>query len=104
MSVSTLLDVEALSTQFDSGDGFPAKLAHDLPAIEDSDPIGHLVGVVDVVGDEDDRAAFALGVTHEVEHHLRLSQRERLRWLVEDDQLGLEEHCSGDSHTLTFAA
>src|SRR5439155_9414539 len=82
----------------------PPELRDLVPAAEHHDPVDDLEDVEDVVGDEDARAAGGLRLAHEVEYASRLFDAEVVRGLVEDDQLGFEEHRAGDRDRLALAA
>ena len=76
----------------------------DLAAVEHHETVGDVEDVVDVVADEQDRAAARPHLAHEVENLGGLGQRERRRRLVEDDQVGLLVDGAGDRHALALAA
>src|ERR1041384_1681082 len=79
-------------------------IADYLAAIEDDEPVGDLVHVSQVVLDVDTRASTALHALDEGEHLAHLVHREGRRWLVEDDEIGLEVHRACDGDPLTLAA
>ena len=65
------------------------RLQRDAAAVEHDEAVGDVEDVVDVVADEQDRAAARPHLAHEVEDLVGLGQRQRRRRLVEDDQVGL---------------
>src|ERR1043165_8562654 len=79
-------------------------IADYLAAIEDDEPVGDFVHVSQVVLDVDTRASTALHALDEGEHLAHLVHREGRRWLVEDDEIGLEVHGAGDGDSLALAA
>src|SRR4029079_17727695 len=60
-------------------------------AINDDEQLCDVISMVDVVADEDDRAASLTHLAHEVEHLGCLGQRQRRRGLVEHDEVRLLE-------------
>ena len=79
-------------------------VGHDLAAAQHHDAVHHLEDVVDVVGDEDAGVARVARIAHEAQHTLRLSHAEVVGGLVEDDEVALEVHGTGDGHGLPLAA
>ena len=65
------------------------RLERDPPAVQHDEAVGDVEDVVDVVTDEEDRAAARPNLPHEMEDLGGLRQRERRRRLVEDDEVRL---------------
>ena len=80
------------------------RLERDRPAVEHDEAVGDVEDMVDVVADEQDRAAARPHLPHEVEDLGGLGQRERRGRLVEDDEVGLLVDGAGDRHALALAA
>ena len=74
------------SADFTSGLG---RLERDLAAVEHDEAVGDVEDVMDVVADEQDRAAAGADLPHEAEDLGGLGERQRRRRLVEDDQVRL---------------
>ena len=79
-------------------------LERDPAAVEDDEAVGDIVDVVDVVADEEDRAAARAHGADEAEDLLGLGQRQRRGRLVEHDQVGLVVDGAGDGDALALAA
>ena len=81
-----------------------SRLERDPAAVEHDEAVGDVEDVVDVVADEEDRAAARPHLAHEVEDLGGLGQRQRRRRLVEHDQVGLLVDGAGDGDALALAA
>ena len=66
--------------------------------------VAHQVGVMRVVGDEDDAQARITGLDDVLQHHPGLLDAEGGRRLVEDDDLGAEVDGTGDGDDLPLTA
>ena len=80
------------------------RLQRDAAAVEHDETVGDVVDVMDVVADEQDRAAAGAHRADEAEDLLGLGQRQRGGRLVEDDQVGLVVDGAGDGDALALAA
>ena len=90
-----------------------AELAHqlglvldqdDLALVDDADPVGHLLGFVDVMGGEDDRHAASRSDAHHLPHVLAQLDIDARRRLVEKQDLRLVRQRLGDQHAPLHAA
>ena len=82
-----------------------AVCVEDHPAeLEDDEVVADEVGVVRVVGDEDDPETGVARLDDVLQDHARLLHAERRRRLVEDDDLGTEVDRPGDRDALALAA
>ena len=73
-------------------------------AVQQQEPVAHRVGVVRVVGDEDDAQAAFAGLDDVLQHHPGLLDAEGGGRLVQDQHLGAEVHGAGDRHALALPA
>src|SRR4029450_2418655 len=90
--------------QLGHGDLALVPVAEAAAPLEDEEVVADRVGVVGVVGDEDDAEAALLGLDDVAEHHPCLLDPEGRSRLVEDQHLGPEVHRTGDGHALALAA
>jgi hypothetical protein len=65
--------------------------------------ISHLIDLVGVVGDENDRQPVALGLRNQSQHPLGFLYRQSRRRLIEDQQLGAEVRSPADGDCLSLA-
>jgi hypothetical protein len=103
-----LLDLELHRTahhhrgQLGRGGG-RAGLAHDLAPPDDGDPVGHGPDLAQLVGDEHDRRAGRLEVTHHPDEVVDLLRRQHGGGLVEDQDVGLPVERLEDLDALLLA-
>ena len=77
---------------------------HRLAQLQDDEVVADQVGVVRVVGDEDDAEAGVARRRGVLQHHAGLLDAERRRRLVEDQHPGAEVDRTGDRDTLALTA
>ena len=80
-----------------------ACLQRDFAAVEHHEAVGDVVDMMDVVADEQDRAAARANRADEAEHLLGLGQRQRRGRLVKDDQIGIVVDGPRDGDALPLA-
>ena len=80
------------------------EVAHAASATQQHEPVTHRVGVVRVVGDEDDAEAAVARLGDVLQHHAGLADAEGGGRLVEDQHPGPEVDRAGDRHALPLAA
>ena len=90
--------------QLGHGDLVLLPVAEAAAPLEDQEAVADRVGVVRVVGDEDDPQAALLGLDDVAQHHPGLLDAQGRGRLVQDQHLGPEVHRPGDGHALALAA
>ena len=66
----------------------PGSLGDDPAAVKDRDPVGKLVGLVQILGGQEDRDAAGDQVADAVPHRAAAARIQAGRGLVEEDHLG----------------
>jgi predicted PurR-regulated permease PerM len=75
---------------------------HQLPEVQDRDPVGHLEDVIHVVGHDDHRMTPVDQLADQLEHHRGLGDAERSGRLVHDHQLRVPQDRLRDRHGLSL--
>src|SRR5260221_14329100 len=79
-----------------ASDLIPAVSARASPTFENGEAVAHHIGVMNIVGDENDADAARLGLHDEFEHDRGLMNAQRRSGFVEDQHLGAEMNSPGD--------
>ena len=77
---------------------------HDAVLVEHRDPIGELVGLVQVLRGEEDGDSVGDQAAHDLPHHVTTARVEAGRRLVEEDDPRIADQCHGEIESSAHAA
>ena len=100
----TVLELDAIPmARMTSPDVCERPVEHLSPLRDDADEVAELLGLVHVVGAEDDRAALLPRAEDGVAQHFLVDRIQPRRRLVQDQQLGPVDHRGDELHLLLHA-
>ena len=78
-------------------------MADNLAVFHHKDPVGKIEDIVNIVADEEDADALPFQLLDEIAHLRRLLRPECRRWLIHDQDTGIEQNSTGNGDGLPLA-